>query len=123
MSKSQVTDTIAFHTIKKLELIERYINGWARKLISNQFCKKLVFIDCMCNSGEYMDQNGERVRGTALRVCEILQQVARDHPEKTVAVYLNDIDPKKIEALQQKLPYKTSNFLVYTPISVTLMIF
>lgn len=35
------------HTIKKFELIEKYVEAWAHKLLQNQYCSGLVFIDCM----------------------------------------------------------------------------
>ena len=37
------------HTIKKFELIEKYVEAWAHKLLQNQYCSGLVFIDCMSN--------------------------------------------------------------------------
>lgn len=114
MNKNRTIDTVAFHTIKKLELIERYIEGWSHKLISVPTCKTLVFIDCMCNSGEYLNQGGEIVEGTALRVCKILKSVACNHNDKIVKVYLNDIDSKRIESLKKKLPGNIRNFHVYT---------
>lgn len=48
------------HTIKKFELIEKYVEAWAHKLLQNQYCSGLVFIDCMSNSGEYVDDNGKQ---------------------------------------------------------------
>ena len=41
------------HTIKKFELIESYVETWAQKLLQNNWCEGIVFIDCMCNSGIY----------------------------------------------------------------------
>lgn len=49
------------HTIKKFELIEKYVEAWAHKLLQNQYCSGLVFIDCMSNSGEYVDDDGKQV--------------------------------------------------------------
>ena len=48
------------HTIKKFELIEKYVEAWAHKLLQNQYCSGLVFIDCMSNSGEYVDDDGKQ---------------------------------------------------------------
>lgn len=41
------------HTVKKFDLIEKYVEAWAHILLLNQYCTGLVFIDCMSNSGEY----------------------------------------------------------------------
>ena len=38
--------------------------------------KGIVFIDCMCNSGIYHDENGETVYSTPIRVSRILRDVA-----------------------------------------------
>ena len=57
MENKSVIDTIHPHTIKKIELIEAYVEAWAYKLLEygrqTQNCKGIVFIDCMCNSGIY----------------------------------------------------------------------
>ena len=47
------------HTIKKFELVEGYVKSWIHKLMNNPDCKEVVFIDCMCNSGIYKDNDGE----------------------------------------------------------------
>lgn len=62
------------HTIKKFELIEKYVETWAHKLLQNQYCSGLVFIDCMSNSGEYVDDDGKQVFGTPVRVAKYLPQ-------------------------------------------------
>lgn len=44
------------HTIKKFELIEKYVETWAHKLLQNQYCSGLVFIDCfaiLCKNTAY----------------------------------------------------------------------
>ena len=64
------------HTIKKFELIKKYVETWAQKLLNTRACKGIVFIDCMCNSGIYHDENGETVYGTPIRVSRILRDVA-----------------------------------------------
>ena len=46
----------AYH--KKFELIEAYVKEWAPKLLNYHKCNGIVFIDCMCNSGLYKDDNG-----------------------------------------------------------------
>ena len=61
VKKSKVITTAKPHTIKKFELIEMYIKAWAQKLMLNNACNGLIFIDCMCNSGVYKDINGNIV--------------------------------------------------------------
>lgn len=98
------------HTIKKFELIEKYVGAWAQKLLQNDRCEGLVFIDCMCNSGVYKDQNGNRVYGTPIRVAKILRDAAGQYPLKKVYVYLNDNNQEKIDLLREYLPHESANF-------------
>lgn len=100
------------HTIKKFELIEEYIKSWAQKLMQNDLCSKLVFIDCMCNSGIYTNTDGEFVKGTAVRVSEALLEVARIYTDKTIEIYLNDKDAKRVDELEKHLPPNERNFQI-----------
>ncbi len=102
------------HTIKKFELIEEYIKSWAQKLMLNDSCNGLIFIDCMCNSGIYIDEAGELVKGTAVRVSEALLEVARTYPDKTVHIYLNDKDTKRVDELEKHLPHNERNYEIVT---------
>ena len=100
------------HTIKKFELIEEYIKSWAQKLMLNQYCNGIIFIDCMCNSGLYHDENGVLVEGTPIRVAKALRDVAGQYPHKQVFLYFNDIDQDKTDLLQTKLPSARGNYHV-----------
>lgn len=60
------------HTIKKFELIETYIKSWVQKLMLTESYKGIIFIDCMCNSGVYKNDDGENVYGTPIRVAKAL---------------------------------------------------
>lgn len=98
MASSNNNETISresLHTQKKFELIEKYIIPWAQKLMNNASCKGLVFIDCMCNSGLYHDENGATIEGTPLRVAHILRDIAGQYPLKQVYLYFNDRDAAK----------------------------
>ena len=66
--KKDLIDVAHPHTIRKFELIEEYIKSWAQKLMLNDRCNSIVFIDCMCNCGVYKDEDGNEVEGTAIRV-------------------------------------------------------
>ena len=98
------------HTIKKFELIESYVKSWAQKLMQNNYCNGIIFIDCMCNSGVYHDENGNEEFGTPIRVSKILRDVAGQYPNKKVFVYLNDNSEEKIVELKKHLPNESSNF-------------
>lgn len=98
------------HTIKKFELVEKYIKDWAQKLMMSKYCEGLIFIDCMCNCGVYYDDMGELVDGTPVRVAEILRNVAGQYPQKKVFIHFNDHDQRKIKELQNHLPQDKNNF-------------
>ena len=113
MASNNNNETISrasLHTQKKFELIEKYIMPWAQKLMNNASCKGLVFIDCMCNSGLYRDENGATIEGTPLRVAHILRDIAGQYPLKQVYLYFNDRDAAKTALLSEKVPKETANF-------------
>lgn len=109
-NNDKLISTVKPHTIKKFELIERYIETWAQKVLQNQWCEGIVFIDCMCNSGVYMTPDGETVYGTPVRVAKILRDTAGQYPQKKIYVYLNDNNSEKIKLLNQHLPKESLNF-------------
>ena len=104
------------HTIKKFELVEKYIQTWVQKLMNNQYCNGVIFIDCMCNSGVYVDDNGETVYGTPIRVAKILRDAAWQYPNKSIQLYFNDYSEPKIELLKKTLdeqvPGARGNFVM-----------
>lgn len=104
------------HTVKKFDLIEEYIKSWAQKMMLNDACNGLVFIDCMCNSGIYTDVEGKFVKGTPMRVAEALLDVARTYTQKQVFLYLNDNSGDKIEELKKHLPAEERNFRIVTSV-------
>lgn len=104
------------HTIKKFELIEEYIKSWAQKLMINDACYDLIFIDCMCNSGVYTDNNGMLVEGTPVRVSKVLLDVAHTYTEKMVHIYLNDKEKFRIDELKKHIPQDERNYHVVTSV-------
>ena len=94
------------HTIKKFELITRYVDEWARKILGfegkpgQDGSKGVIFIDCMCNSGEYFDINGNIVEGTALRVAKKLNEIITNYPGKQAVLIFNDIEEVRVQHLQ-----------------------
>ncbi len=114
MSAKNIISKASPHTIKKFELIEEYIKSWAQKLMLNDYCNGLIFIDCMCNSGIYTGNAGQFVKGTAVRVSEELLKVARTYPNKRVFIHLNDKDVKRVDELELHLPHNEGNFTIAT---------
>lgn len=101
------------HTVKKFELIERYTEEWLHKLLNISLCEKIIFIDCMCNSGEYRDVNDKSVMGTGIRVAKLLHDASFKYPSKDIFVFLNDIDKRKTDHIKNLLPMNTNNFKLY----------
>lgn len=91
------------HTIKKFELVEKYIGTWVQKLMNNRYCEGVFFIDCMCNSGVYYDDNGEIVYGTPIRVAKILRDASWQYPNKQVQLFFNDWSEEKTALLKQTI--------------------
>ena len=107
-----ILDIAKYHSIKKFELIEKYVQAWAEILMLNKLCNTLVFIDCMSNSGEYEDaeNKGSTVMGTPVRVSKALKEVAKKHLDKQILLYFNDFSEKKIEHLKKIVEKDSVNF-------------
>ena len=113
MSKQMNTEIITEakpHTIKKFELIERYVDEWARKILGyngkdgRNGSKGVIYIDCMCNSGVYRDSiSGEIIDGTALRVVKKMNEIIKNFPSKEAVAIFNDIDKKRIQLLKDEV--------------------
>lgn len=114
--KNDVISVASHHTIKKFELISKYVEAWAEILLNSGKCDGLVYIDCMSNSGVYRKEkdSGEIIEGTALRVANILSETVKKYPGKKVYIYFNDLDSRKIDELVTRLPKMTNSFQVYT---------
>ena len=115
-NNSKIVSVAHPHTIKKFELIEEYIAAWADILLLSSKCNGVIFIDCMCNSGLYVDDDGNEVYGTPIRVSKVLLAAARKYPNKQVHIYLNDNNDKKIELLSKHLPPNERNFQFITTV-------
>lgn len=113
-NNSKIISVAHPHTIKKFELIEEYITTWADILLLSSKCNGIIFIDCMCNSGIYQDDDGNTVYGTPIRISKVLLEAARRYTNKQVQIYLNDNNPLKIKKLLEKLPLDERNFHIIT---------
>ncbi len=119
MASTKKADTISVastHTIKKFELISKYVEAWAEILLNTEACKGIVYIDCMSNSGLYRKEtpDGEIIEGTALLVANIISKAMSKYKNKQAYLYFNDIDDAKIDLLNEQLPKRTSNFNIQT---------
>lgn len=117
--KVEVIEKVAPHTIKKCELIEHYVDEWARKILGfngmngRDGSKGIIYIDCMSNSGLYYDSDDNLVDGTALRVAKRLNDILPKYPDKMGYVMFNDISQEKIDCLKREIDkLKLSNITV-----------
>ena len=116
-NNNEIISVVSPHTIKKFELIEAYVQAWAHKLLeygrNTGNCNGIVFIDCMCNSGMYInEETGELVEGTPIRVARVLSEVMREqnYQSQQAWLYFNDLSQEKIGELCKHLPSDTRNF-------------
>lgn len=114
-NNNEVISKASPHTIKKFELIEAYIATQAQKLMMSNYCDGIIYIDCMCNSGAYIDHDGNPVKGSAVRVAEVLRDVAGQYRKK-VFLYLNDNDENKVNELRKHLPSEKNNYRIVTSV-------
>lgn len=97
------------HTVKKFELIEKYVEAWAYKILNYHGnpeyapASGVIFIDCMSNSGVYKDINGNRVEGTALRVARCLNNIFANYPNKKAILIFNDLESARVEHLKMEI--------------------
>jgi three-Cys-motif partner protein len=119
MSSTKKNDVISIaspHTIKKFELISKYVEAWVEILLVSNKCNGIVYIDCMSNSGVYRKEkaDGEIIEGTALRVANIIATAMNKYPSQQAFLYFNDLDSNKIDELNTRLPKRASNFHIQT---------
>ena len=113
ISRKEIIDRANPHTIKKFELVEKYVEAWAHKLLQYQYCSELIFIDCMSNCGEYVDDNDNQVFGIPVRVAKYLRKVAGQYPHKQIDLYFSDLCAAKTDHLKGLMPNESSNFHVH----------
>ena len=119
MASSKKNDVISVappHSVKKFELISEYVKAWIQILMLNPKCKGIVYIDCMSNSGVYKNDDGEEIKGTPLLVSEIIADAMQTYLNKQAYLYFNDLNEKKIDLLNTRLPKQTGNFRIYTEV-------
>ena len=106
--KVETITKISPHTVKKFELIEKYVDEWTRKILGIKGVngmpgsKGVIYIDCMCNSGLY-EVDGNIVEGTALRVAKKLNEIISNYPGKEAILIFNDLLPERVELLRSEI--------------------
>lgn len=105
MSKhdNSIITTVAPHTVKKFELIETYVDEWARKILGFPESKGVIYIDCMSNSGEYYDEQNNVIEGTAIRVAKRLNEIIVNYENKKAILIFNDLNKNRVEHLENKI--------------------
>lgn len=97
------------HTIKKFELIEKYVDEWSRKILGYEGkngmggSNGIIYIDCMCNSGVYYDDCKNIVEGTALRVSKLLNSIIPNYPGKKCIMFFNDLYKERMDKLKEEI--------------------
>ena len=67
----------------KIKYVSEYVKQWAIISSERTDITNITFIDCMCNSGEYVDSSGNIVRGTAFRVFSIISSLGNSFGSTT----------------------------------------
>lgn len=106
--KVETITKISPHTVKKFELIEKYVDEWARKILGFNGVnglpgsKGVIYIDCMCNSGVY-EVDGKLVEGTALRVAKRLNEIISNYSGKDAILIFNDLQSERVDLLRSEI--------------------
>ena len=105
MSKhdNNIITNAAPHTVKKFELIEAYVDEWARKILGFSESKGVIYIDCMSNSGEYYDEENNVIEGTSIRVAKRLNEIIVNYENKKAILIFNDLNKNRVEHLENKI--------------------
>jgi three-Cys-motif partner protein len=99
-NKSKKADHAHIGTEEKLEFIGKYTRDWPYKtLLKNDPYDCIVFVDAMCSSGEYLNNQGQTIKGSTLRVLDSFMDASRNPKLRNKKMYLffNDIDEISIE--------------------------
>lgn len=96
-----VGQTINSGTVKKLEMMEKFVEAWINKI--SQFRPKgkrkysgITFIDCMSNSGIYTVDD-EEIRGSSRRVYDLFNHYKKNKfTDLNYKIEVNDLDKDAI---------------------------
>ncbi len=97
-------DTKKQQTEYKIRYVTEYVSQWLYVCTNTSRFSNINFIDCMCNSGIYSDNE----LCTSMRVLELFIDKALKYPMKRFNLFLNDYCPEKIDACR-KVSERLSN--------------
>lgn len=89
----------------KIKYIVEYINLWLLISSKRDSIKNINFIDGMCNAGIYADGD----LGTSIEVLLLFQKSAKENPDKTYNLFLNDYDSKRIAVIKSLIKLYTAD--------------
>lgn len=95
LANAHLLDEKKSQTTYKIEYVSKYVEKWLFVVTNVEQVKNINFIDCMCNAGVYTD--GEK--GTAIKVLELFNKFALQHPEKTFNLIVNDISVERLRII------------------------
>lgn len=105
----EIHERVKPHTIKKFELIEKYAEEWAYKILGTSDSKGIVFVDCMSNSGSYLDEQDNVVEGTCVRVSRKVKSAMLKFRDKKATLYFNDKSAERVEELKKNIDINLPN--------------
>lgn len=107
-------DHIKEQTTYKIKYISQYAEKWLYVVTNVDQFHNINFVDCMCNAGVYAD--GET--GTSIKILELFNKIAPQHPDKVFNLILNDINAERIkiilELINNYVGIKSSNIHIIT---------
>ena len=95
LANAYILDEKKPQTTYKIEYVSKYVEKWLFVMSNVDEVKNINFIDCMCNAGIYTDGG----KGTAIKVLELFNDFALQHPDKTFNLILNDISPDRLRVI------------------------
>ncbi|MFW6002315.1 MAG: three-Cys-motif partner protein TcmP [archaeon] len=101
-------------TKNKLDMMEKYIKSWPMKILnSGMGYKGVIFVDAMCGPGEYIyieELKKEIIKGTSLRVYNILSRYSDNPKMQNAFLMLNDYDEKTIECQMCRIERESKKY-------------
>lgn len=95
LANKHLLDEKKSQTTYKIEYVSKYVEKWLFVMSNVDEVKNINFIDCMCNAGVYADGD----KGTAIKVLELFNEFALQHPDKVFNLILNDINSDRLRVI------------------------
>ena len=97
------------HSKAKLEFYQSYLKRYLPILRLANFTKSITIFDVFCGTGIYEDGT----KGSPVLAFEAIVESEKSHGTKSltpVSLFINDIEPFKIESIKNYLASKNDNF-------------